>query len=222
MAIPRLAEIFTAEHRPYVISGFLTAVIALLTWWSCNAFIPVVASGLARIEATTRGLDLAGTSELIENWKSIATDSFNWGGLLGTLLTVPFAKFLGRKTMFALYFAGSAAAVLATFGLDLAPETRLRMYFLIGLTVFGVFGSFTYYLPELFPTRIRATAAGFCYNIGRIVAAFGPFLVGEIAARGAGATDAAIRTLFWVGFIPAVGLLLLPLIIETKGKKLAD
>ena len=222
VAIPRLAEIFTAEHRPYVISGFLTAVIALLTWWSCNAFIPVVASGLARIEATARGLDLSGTSELIENWKSIATDSFNWGGLLGTLLTVPFAKFFGRKTMFALYFAGSAAAVLATFGLDLAPETRLRMYFLIGLTVFGVFGSFTYYLPELFPTRIRATAAGFCYNIGRVVAAAGPFLVGEIAARGVAGTDTAIRTLFYVGFIPALGLLLLPLIIETKGKKLAD
>ena len=45
----------------------------------------------------------------------------------------------------------------AAFGLDLAPETRLYMYFFIGLTVFGVFGSFTYYLPELFPTRLRGT-----------------------------------------------------------------
>ena len=41
------------------------------------------------------------------------------------------------------------------------------MYFFIGLTVFGVFGSFTYYLPELFPTRLRGTGAGFCYNVGR-------------------------------------------------------
>ena len=59
------------------------------------------------------------------------------------------------------------------------------MYFFIGLTVFGVFGSFTYYLPELFPTRLRGTGAGFCYNVGRFIAAAGPFLVGTIAARGA-------------------------------------
>jgi len=121
--------------------------------------------------------------------------------------------------MFAIYFAGSAAAIMATFGLDLAPEMRLRMYFLIGLTVFGVFGSFTYYLPELFPTRLRGTGAGFCYNIGRIVASAGPFIVGSIAAKG---TGTAIVTLFYVGFIPALGLLIVPWIVETKGRTLAD
>jgi MFS family permease len=203
----------------YVISGFLTAVTALLTWWSSNAFIPVVSTGLARAEAVLQNLDPSATRLLIENWKAMATDYFNWGGLLGTLLTVPIAKFMGRRTMFGIYFACSAAAMFATFGLDLPAETRLKMYFLIGLTVFGVFGSFTYYLPELFPTRLRATGAGFCYNIGRIVAAAGPFIVGEIAARG---TGTAIATLFYVGFIPAVALLALPLIIETKGRTLAD
>lgn len=217
VAPPRLAELFTRENRRFVISGFLAAVTALLTWWSCNAFIPVVAAGLARAEAATQGLSASATQALIEAWKGIATDSFNLGGLIGTLLTVPFAKFLGRRTMFGMYFAASAAAMLTTFGLDLAPETRLRMYFLIGLTVFGVFGSFTYYLPELFPTRLRGTGAGFCYNVGRIVAAAGPFIVGEAAARGT-----ALVTLFWVGFIPAAGLLILPWIIETKGKALRD
>ena len=217
--VSAMSELFSARYRPYVISGFLTAVIALLTWWSCNAFLPVVSAGLAQAEAVARGLDASGTQALIESWKKIATDYFNLGGLLGTLLTVPFAKFLGRRTMFAIYFAGSAIAVLTTYGLDLAPETRLQMYFLIGLTVFGVFGSFTYYLPELFPTRLRGAGAGFCYNIGRVVAASGPFIVGEIASRG---TDMVLRTLFWVGFIPVVGLLLLPWIVETHGKKLED
>jgi MFS family permease len=216
---PKLAELFTPEHRPAVISGFLTAVIALLTWWSCNAFIPVVSTGLAQAEALARGLDRSATLALSESWKAIATESFNWGGLLGTLLTVPIAKFFGRRAMFGLYFAGSALAILATFGLDLAPEIRLRMYFLIGLTVFGVFGSFTYYLPELFPTRLRGTGAGFCYNIGRVVAAAGPFIVGEVASRG---TGTAIVTLFWVGFIPVAGLLLLPWIVETHGHTLRD
>jgi MFS family permease len=219
VAPARLAELFTPEHRPYVVAGLLTAVTALLMWWSCNAFIPVVASGLAQTEAAARGLEGPARQFLIESWKTLATNAFNLGGLLGTLLTVPFAKFLGRRVMFGLYFAGSAAAILATFGLDLPPETRLRMYFLIGLTVFGVFGSFTYYLPELFPTRLRATGAGFCYNIGRVVAAAGPFIVGEVASRG---TGTAILTLFWVGVIPAAGLLALPWIIETRGRSLQD
>ena len=60
------------------------------------------------------------------------------------------------------------------------------MYFFIGLTVFGVFGSFTFYLPELFPTRLRSTGAGFCYNIGRFVAAGGVFAVGAIAQAAKG------------------------------------
>jgi MFS family permease len=219
VAPPRLAELFTPEYRPAVISGFLTAVTALLMWWSCNAFIPVVATGMAQLEGAAQKLAPAAIQTLSRSWIWQATIWFNVGGLIGTMLTVPFAKFLGRRTMFAIYFAGSAAAILATFGLDLAPEMRLKMYFLIGLTVFGVFGSFTYYLPELFPTRLRGTGAGFCYNIGRIVASVGPFIVGNIAAKG---TGTAIVTLFYVEFIPAAGLLILPWIVETRGRSLAD
>jgi MFS family permease len=216
---PRLAEIFSPGIRALTFSGFSMAVVALIAWWSCNAFLPVVATGLAQTEAQRRALDPAATQALIEGWKKIATNYFNWGGLLGTLLTVPAAKLLGRRLMFGLYFAASGAAILATFGLDLPPETRLAMYFLIGLTIFGVLGSFTYYLPELFPTRLRGTGSGFCYNIGRVLAAAGPFLVGSIAARG---TGSAIHALFWVGFVPLAGLLLLPWVIETRGRPLAD
>ena len=114
---------------------------------------------------------------------------------------------MGRRTMFAhLLRCCRRVAVLATFGLDLPPETRLYMYFFIGLTVFGVFGSFTYYLPELFPTRLRGTGAGFCYNVGRIIAAAGPFLVGTVAARGTNSLRAAMRALFCVGFVPLARL----------------
>ena len=111
---------------------------------------------------------------------------------------------------------------MAAFGLDLAPETRLYFYFPIGLAVFGVSGSFSYYLPELFPTRLRGTGAGFCYNTGRLLAAVGPFLVGSIAARGAGAFGAAENVLFYVGFVPILGLLVMPWVLETKGRVLED
>jgi MFS family permease len=219
---PRLAELFDRQHRALTLSGFLMAVIVLVTWWSCNAFIPVVSTGLAQATAKARSLDRAGTLALVEHWKAVATDYFNIGGLLGTLLTIPAAKLLGRRQMFGIYFAGAAAAVLAAFGLDLAPETRLAMYFPIGLTIFGVFGSFTYYLPELFPTRLRGTGAGFCYNVGRIIAAGGVALVGSIAARGANSLASALAALFFVGFVPLAGLLFLPWVIETRGRQLAD
>ena len=212
-----LRDIFSAEHRHATLMGAFTVVVALIGWWSCNAFIPVVASGLARSSAEAHGLAARATQDLIEHWKLIATVTFNLGGLLGTLLTIPLAKRLGRRPMFALYFGASAAAILATFGLDMPAESRLYMFFLIGVPVFGVFGAFPFYLPELFPTRLRATGAGFCYNIGRVLASVGPFIVGAAAARGT-----AMQTIFYVGFAPLIGLLLAPLIIETRGGTLSD
>ena len=221
-APPKLAELFTPAVRAYTISGFLMALIALLTWWSCNAFLPVVSAGLGRANAEALGLDPAATRAMVEHWKTLATTYFNLGGLIGTLLTIPASKLLGRKPMFVAYFLVSSLAVMGTFGLDLDPQWRLYGYFVIGLSVFGVFGSFTYYLPELFPTRLRGTGAGFCYNIGRVLAAGGPFLVGAVASQGAHAAGSALGVLFWVGFIPLVGILLMPWVIETRGRALAD
>ncbi|HTA17755.1 MAG TPA: MFS transporter [Polyangia bacterium] len=217
---PRIAELFTPEVRGRTRSGFSMAVIALITWWGVNAFLPIVAAGLAQVSAKGQALDRAATLALVEHWKATATNVFNLGGLIGTLLTVPAAKLMGRRQMFAIYYAASAAAVLATFGLDLSPETRLYMYFFIGLTVFGVFGSFTYYLPELFPTRLRGTGAGFCYNVGRFIAAGGPFLVGAVAARGTDSLRSAMGVLFLIGFVPLLGVVLSRWAIETKGEQL--
>ncbi len=221
-AHPRLREIFTPQYRGLTLSGLAMSVVALIMWWSCNAFIPIVATGLASATAAARQLEPAAARTLQESWKAIATNSFNLGGLLGTLFTVPLAKNLGRRPMYALYFLTSGAAVMATFGLPLPNEARLYMYFFIGLTVFGVFGSFTYYLPELFPTRLRGTGAGFCYNAGRVIAAIGPFVVGGVASRGADALHSALAVLFWVGAVPLAGLLLLPFVVETRGRALAD
>ena len=213
----RVREIFSPELRRTTYLGTLTVVIALIGWWSCSAFIPVIASGLARSAAEAQGLDKAATQSLIEHWKVTGTMAFNIGGLIGTLLTIPIAKRLGRRPMFALYFGVSAVAFFTTFGLDLSPHTRLLMFFVLGVPVFGVFGAFPYYLPELFPTRLRATGAGFCYNIGRVLASIGPPIVGAVAAQGT-----AIQTIFYVGFAPLAGLLLAPLIIETRGRTLSD
>jgi MFS family permease len=213
----RVREIFAPALRRFTYSGMFTAVVALISWWSCSAFIPVIATGLARTSAERSGLGAAATQALIEHWKVLGTMAFNIGGLIGTLLTIPIAKRLGRRLMFGLYFGASAVALLTTFGLDMPAQTRLAMFFVIGVPVFGIFGSFPYYLPELFPTRVRATGAGFCYNIGRVLASVGPFLVGAAAAH-----NTAMQSIFYVGFVPLVALLFVPWIIETRGHPLSD
>jgi MFS family permease len=218
-AHPRISELFTKEIAPLTRSGLSMALIAIIAWWPVSGFIQVVSTGLAQVAAHERALDRLATLSLVENWKLTATIAFNLGGLVGTLLTIPAAKLMGRRKMFASYYAASAVAIFATFGLDLPPVTRLYMYFFIGVTVFGVFGSFTYYLPELFPTRLRGTGAGFCYNFGRVIAAPGPFLVGAIASRGADSLRIATQLLFWIGVVPLVGALLSPRMIETRGRK---
>ena len=116
--------------------------------------------------------------------------------------------------MFALYLAGAAASLWATFGMSWEPAVRIRWLFADGLTAFGVVGAFSFYLPELFPTRLRGTGAGFCFNTGRYLAAVGPFLVGR--ALGAAATP--MDAIKWVAVVPLVGLCLVPFIVETRDR----
>ncbi len=218
----RFGELFNPTYLRVTISGLAMAVTAMLMWWASNAFIPVVAGGLGDRAAAAQGLAGADRQALIEGWKTMATNLFNLGGLIGTFATVPIAERYGRRTMYGVYFALSAASLFAAFGVTWPEAWRLYFYFPVGLAVFGVFGSFTYYLPELFPTRLRSTGAGFCYNSGRIIAAGGPFLVGWVASRGANALDTALAAMSWIAVIPLLGLLLLPLVVETKGRVLED
>ncbi len=217
---PKIRELFNENNFSLTLSGSLVTLTALLTWWTISAFIPVVAAGLAQASAVVEGLNEEAIIATTEQWKFIATNCMTLGGLIGTFLTIPAAKYLGRQNMFIIYFILSSASIWLTFGLNLSPNLRLYMYFPIGISVNGVFGSFPFYLTELFPTRIRATGAGFCYNIGRIVAAGGPFVVGTIASFGSVAST--FQALFWIGFIPLIGLCFMPWVIETKGQVIAD
>jgi MFS family permease len=207
--LPKISELFTPALRPRTLSGLTMAMIALVTWWSCNAFLPTLASFLA---------DEAGRSKDRVEFITTATTCFNLGGLVGTLLTVPIALRLGRRRMFLIYFALSALTLWITFGLSLAPTSRLYLMGLVGLPVFGIFGCFTFYLPELFPTRLRGTGAGFCYNTGRFVTACFPFLVSVLVAQG----NNPFEVVKWIALVPLVGiaLVLLGVAVETRGQTL--
>ena len=210
---PRITELFGPALWRITRSGILMAVTALLSWWTLTAFMPYYAGALAEVKAQQLDLSRPETLKLVAAWKFRATTLFSVGGFIGTLMTVPFANLWGRKVMFGCYFSAAALVIITSFGVPMSPELRLSMQFFIGLTVFGVFGSFTYYLPELFPARLRATGSGFCYNIGRVVTAAGPFLVGQVASGG---IENMQRVLFWVFLVPVFGVLSLPWVIETK------
>ena len=79
----------------------------------------------------------------------------------------------------------------------------------------GVFGLFTMCLPPLFPTLLRTTGAGFCYNFGRIIAAGGTVFFGLTAAGQVG--DYA-RALYYAGFLFIPAALIALLLPEEKGE----
>jgi predicted MFS family arabinose efflux permease len=206
---PRLRELFSPELRSHTLGGLAMAVTALVTWWSCNAFLPRVAAYLAAA---------AGEPGLQTRYITTGTTAFNLGGLAGTLLTIPIATYVGRRAMFGLYFLASSGAIWVTFGAPLTTVARLHSMALLGLTTFGVLGSFTFYLPELFPTRLRGAGSGFCYNAGRFVTALFPFAIGALSHRYPNPLD-VIR---WAALAPLAGLLLLLFGVgkETRGRAL--
>jgi len=218
---PAPRELFGAGTRKLTISGAGVAVTAVLTWWACSAFVPLLGSTLASEHAAHLGLSADAARLLAESWKGRASNAFNFGGLLGTFPAIILSRRLGRRPMYVVYFLYSALMLFVTFGLDFAPPTRLAMLFFVGAGVFGVFGTFPFYLPELFPARLRATGSGFCFNIGRLVAAGGPLFVGMVSARAGGSSAVLCDTLVWVGVVPLVAALCAKyFIVETRDRPL--
>jgi hypothetical protein len=97
--------------------------------------------------------------------------------IVGNFAAAALARFFGYRRGIAalcvLYFASMVGAYGAP-----RPYTELLLFLpVIGISG-GMFALFTMYMPPLFPTLLRTTGAGFCYNIGRIVAAGGTVFFG--------------------------------------------
>src|SRR5438067_5810448 len=69
--------------------------------------------------------------------------------------------------------------------------------------------------------RLRATGAGFCYNIGRVFAASGPFVIGLVTAAAGGSSGALMRVMCWLALVPlGAALLARFVLLETRGRTL--
>lgn len=125
--------------------------------------------------------------------------------IVGNFLAAAIARWLGYRKAIMILCVAYFLSMTLTYGTHIGPDL-LWLGLAAGGICQGVFALFTMYLPPLFPTLLRTTGAGFCYNIGRIAAGLGTVIFG----RYFGAEDSRLA-IFWAAFLflPAAAIALL-------------
>jgi len=152
----------------------------------------------------------------------------NIGAFFGIYMFSYLSQYLGRRPAFAICFVGamiSTANVYLNLGKFNGTADIYWMVPLMGFFQLSLFGGYAIYFPELFPTRLRSTGTSFCYNVGRFVAAAGPFTLGklikDVFQKYEGADPFRYAGLTMCSIF-AIGLIAVYFIPETKGKPLPE
>ena len=139
------------------------------------------------------------------------------GGLAGLLAFAPITTLTNRRFAFAFYHVGALIVVPITFLGASTYNHTLIMLPILAFFVVGMHAGYAIYFPELFPTRLRATGASFCFNVGRLVSAAMLLARGYLKAYlGLRYAVSAMALLF------LLGLVLLIFAPETKDKELPE
>jgi len=142
------------------------------------------------------------------------------GAIVGTMIAALCAGQFGRKITYAVLCLGSILATLYLYqGNDQYNANFLASVFLVGALTASFYGFFPLYLPELFPTAVRATGQGFAYNFGRILAAIGGLQTANLMGVFGGSFAKAGSV---VAMVYLIGMLIIWLGPETKGKPLPE
>ena len=201
-----VGSIFKPPLRASTLFATLLAATLLFAYWGLFTWIPTyLASPRAQGGA---GLGLVKSTAWII--------PVQIGAFLGYTLFGVLADRFGRRPVLLVFVLGAAVSVpLYTLGAR-SPGMLLFLGPVIGFFGHGYFSVFGAMLAELFPSGVRATAQGFCYNSGRAVSALAPLAIGWMAqAHGIGGA-----LLFTSAFFLAGGVLIL-FLPETKGGALA-
>lgn len=213
-----LKELFSdPELRRRVIAATGLALFGIAAYW-CTNF-----EANASLVNLLKNLGLDPLSANFKNQKTVGLCVMTAGNIAGFIGFIPICESLGRKWALAIFHFGSLIAMPAAFLLSHDYNTWMILFFIAGAMTSGIYSGYTIMFPELFPTRVRATGAGFCYNVSRVVAAPGPAAMAALQtfliAHNVGMTDA--RAVALSGSIMA-GLYLfampfIPPLPETRG-----
>ncbi len=138
------------------------------------------------------------------------------GSFLGYLTSAYLTDAIGRRLNFFVFAVCSFATVIIYTSATFDDATMLLLGFPLGFFASGIFSGMGAFFTELFPTRVRASGQGFCYNFGRGLGAINPWLVGLLSATMP--LGRAIGVFAGIAYgLVIVAALLLP---ETRGRAL--
>jgi MFS family permease len=183
-------QLFNKELRFNTLVGLLFALGTLLAIWTTVIWLPTIQSLMLEKE----GIKGAAAAPII------GRNMMLWGigGIFGYASFGFIADLIGRRPTVAFYNIGTLVLGLTLF---LAVNTMAPYPYLLliyGFFVLGVFSGHAVYIPELFPTHVRATAVSFCNGGARVITSFGPLVAGLLAAPFGGNFNkpAALMTCF--------------------------
>ena len=122
--------------------------------------------------------DVIGLSDAEKNaWGTRLLFLIIVASIAGNFFAALVARWIGYRKAIAILLFGYFVAMLAAYGTT-RPHGQLYWWLAVPGFFQGLFALFTMYMPPLFPTLLRTTGAGFCYNIGRIASAVGVVFFG--------------------------------------------
>ncbi len=234
--------------RKPALLGMLLCIAGVIGLWGIGFFAPELVGAVITNSVTAEALkDSVSLSpdelktkvdSLATYYKGLNSIIQNIGAFFGMLAFAYLAQRTGRRPAFAIAFVGAFIATNAYFQLFKSVD-QLWMSGVMGFFQLALFAGFAIYLPELFPTRLRSTGVSFCYNVGRFLAATGPFTLGmlqqrladaavstipkeDLVARAAARLDAFREATAWVSLVFILGLVVVYFLPETKGQPMPE
>jgi MFS family permease len=201
-----VADLFAdPEIRRRTILAFLMSLATTFAFWGISTWIPPYVASVA----TAAGLPG-------QQWASYAGMAYNGASIIGYAGFGFLADAYGRKPVTLFYVAMALIMVPISFLWAHDLGILLVCAGLLGVFVSGQYTWMSAWLPELFPTRVRATGAGFVFNMPRLIAWIGPLIAGSLIANFGSFGRAAMA----ISLIYILSLVCAPFLPETKGKPL--
>jgi MFS family permease len=213
LKVDPLREVFSPALAKRTILGILLASVAFIgTWAAVSAFLPLWVDQMAgEANPTDKGL--------IQSIIAI-------GAIIGCFIGPILARALNRRISYVLLCVGSLACcqyLFRAFSADNYLDEKLAFFVVTGfagLLTAAFYGWLPLYFSELFPTRVRATGQGIAFNSGRVFAAAGVLLSGQLIKNVFdGQYSMACAT---ITFVYVIGMIVIAFAPETKGQPLPD